>query len=70
MSPYSQNWFFGTHYYPYTMSPQSYYVRHVFYPWDASLASLLIYLALALPCAILSARVGLSWGNWMRRVQR
>jgi len=70
MSPYSQNWFFGTHYYPYTMSPQSYYVRHVFYPWDAGAASLLIYLALGLPCAILSARAGLSWGDWMRKVQR
>jgi hypothetical protein len=70
LTPYSRNWVFATHEFPYFISSTSAAVRNEFFPWDASRAALLRGLLLALPLATLSARLGLAWGGWMRRVQR
>jgi len=70
LSPYSRNWIFATHEFPYFLSSTSAAVRNVFYRWDADGAALLRGLALALPLATISARIGLLWGGWMSKVQR
>jgi hypothetical protein len=70
MSPYSQNAIFGTHYYGYNLSKDSYTYRRAYYPWDASTWDLWRGLAWALVFAVASSRVGLWWGRWMRSVQR
>jgi hypothetical protein len=51
--------------------PDTWYkVRREFYPWDATDGAMRARFVVALLLAVLSSRVGLAWGNWMRRVQR
>jgi hypothetical protein len=70
LSPWSRNWFFATHEFPYFISSASSAVRHQFFQWDASVGALLRGLLLAVPIAAVSARLGLLWGGWMSRVRR
>jgi hypothetical protein len=70
MSPASRNAFFGTGYFGYYVGPQSFSARSAFYPWDKSAFEFWSYMGLAVVFAILSTRVGLAWGDWMKRVRR
>ena len=69
MSPASRNWFFGTGYVPYYLPPNSLLALHQFLPddppryfWEDMSAALLF--------SFLAARASLSWGDWMRKIQR
>ena len=66
----SMNWFFHTSNYYYALPPTSYAVRREFVPWDATTASFVRGLAIAVALAMASSRLGLWWGEWMRRVRR
>ncbi|GAB3917992.1 hypothetical protein [Larkinella terrae] len=69
-SPNARNWFFLSDSMSYSDDPTSPY-HHTFHPyWLQSTAGFLKGIGVAILCAILSARVGLLWGNWMKRVQR
>ncbi|WP_234735778.1 hypothetical protein [Tellurirhabdus bombi] len=69
-SPYARNWFFFADALPYDNNPASKY-RYHFHPyWLESTASFLQGIGIALVSAFLSARIGLAWGSWMKRVQR
>ena len=69
-SPHSRNWFFGTHYYYFGNDPNWEY-RFKYAPWQLqSTADFWIGMAYALGFGILSARVGLVWGKWMKKIQR
>lgn len=70
MSPASRNAFFGTGYMGYYVGPQSFTARGAFYPWDHSALEFWAYIGLAVVFAVLSTRVGLAWGDWMKRVRR
>lgn len=70
MTPYAQNWFFAADNFGYSTSPNSYTFRRLFYPRDATEASVRVGLGIAALLAVVSARVGLWWGNWMLRVRR
>lgn len=67
MSPASRNWIFGTHYFGYYVHPQSYTFRNLFVPTEPAFGQ---GMAIAFGIAILSARAGLGWGDWMRRIRR
>jgi hypothetical protein len=69
LSPASRNWVFGTHYFGYNARPNSNVVRNVFAPREGTVP-LVVNLALAALLAVLTSRLGLAWGEWMRRVQR
>ncbi len=69
MSDYADNWIFASGAIPYYARPDWTY-RRDFYPWDASTFALVKGLVIALVLTFFSARLGLWWGNWMRRVQR
>jgi hypothetical protein len=69
MTPAARNWFFGAKYFGYYALPTSAYVRNLFFRAEAG-ADLWQELALTLATAILSARLGLAAGDWMRRIQR
>jgi hypothetical protein len=69
MSPWARNWFFGTHHFGYYERPASYYMQHRFYPTEP-LPQFLKEMAIALAVATLLTRVGLAWGDWMRRIRR
>jgi hypothetical protein len=70
MSPLSRNWVFATDQFGYYVSPDWYNFRHIFYPWDASRSALVVGLLTAIPLGVVSARIALWWGNWMRSVKR
>ena len=70
MSPASHNWFFGTHYFPYFEPPTSFAVLGRFVHMDKTVRAFWLGMTEALVFAILSVRLGLACGNWLRRIRR
>ncbi len=70
MSPGARNWFFGTHYFDYNVRPTSYYYRYLFLPVEKTAREFWTEMGGALFAAVVTTRLGLAWGNWMRRIQR
>ncbi len=69
MSPWSRNWFFGSHYMPYYASPNGFYARFIFFPAEPP-GTFLWMMGSGLVFSILAARFSLGWGDWMRRIRR
>jgi hypothetical protein len=69
LSPASRNWVFGTHYFGYNTRSTSNVMRNVFAAREGTLA-FVVNLVLAFLLAVLTSRLGLSWGGWMRRIRR
>ena len=69
MSPLARNWFFGANYFGYYARPESYYVRHLFYPLERG-ADFWQECASMLVTATLTTRLGLAAGSWMRLIRR
>jgi hypothetical protein len=70
MSPASRNWFFGTSYFPYFEPPTASAVLGRFVRTDKTAVDFWLGMAEALALAILSTRLGLLCGNWLRRIRR
>jgi hypothetical protein len=68
LSPWARNWFFGSHYVDYMTPPASPIARFVFLDMDRG--DFWTNLTLALLSAILLTRLGMAWGESMRRVRR
>ena len=69
-SPYARNGFFLSYSLPYNSPPDRPY-RYEFAPWNLqSAGNFAIGFGKALVYATISARIGLFWGNWMKRVVR
>ena len=69
-SPYARNWFFLSESWSYGNDPNWEY-RYAFHPrWIESAPVFLKGMGMAIVYAFVSARIGLLWGNWMKRVQR
>jgi hypothetical protein len=69
MSPAARNWFFGAKYFGYFSPPNAAYLRYQFFAAESGV-NLWQELGLTVATAILSIRLGLATGDWMRRVQR
>ena len=70
MSSWARNWFFGAHYLAYFVRPGSHVVSNQFYPGEASRLRFWLMMAAALGAAVLSSRIGLACGGWLRKVRR
>ena len=70
ISPASANWFFGTKYFAYFARPNGFDVRHLFFPVERTSREFWLVMAEALALAILSSRLGMGWGDWVRKVRR
>ena len=70
MSPASRNWIFGTAYFPYFEPAGILYDPYKFAVVEKTPGTFLLVLAVALIVAVLTSRLGLGWGDWMRRVRR
>ncbi|WP_266363769.1 hypothetical protein [Tellurirhabdus rosea] len=69
-SPYARNGFFLSDAWAYDNDPNWPY-RYKFHPyWGDTVAQFWQGIGIALIAAMVSARIGLLWGNWMKRVQR
>lgn len=71
MSPASRNWIFGTAYLPYyILGSGSGYNPYQFAVLEKTTGAFVLTMAAALAAAILTTRLGLAWGDWMRRIRR
>jgi hypothetical protein len=70
VSPLAENRIFGTGYYSYRLRPSDYHRHHEFYAWEKTRTEFWLGMVLAFVAAILTTRVGLALGDWMRRVRR
>jgi hypothetical protein len=66
----ARNPIFGSAYFDYLTGPTSYQRRYLFWTLEPTPAAFCSQMGLALLCAIITTRLGLAAGNWMRRVQR
>jgi hypothetical protein len=70
MTPAAHNWFFGSQYVGYFQGMDDPEVRNVFVPFEATRGEFWITMAWALVAAIVSVRIGITWGNWLRQARR
>ena len=70
MSPAARNRVFGTIYFDYLTPPNSLYATYKFWHIENSRGEVVIGLAMALGFAIVSAGIGILFGNWMQRIRR
>jgi hypothetical protein len=68
LSPAARNWFFGGHYFDYGTRPGGPFANFKFFDLDKG--EFWTNLALALFFAILTTRLGIAWGDSLRRVRR
>ena len=69
-SPLARNWFFGMDYFDYATRPNSFQIRHIFFPMEKTAAQFWTELAIGLVSAIITTRGGMALGNWLREVRR
>jgi hypothetical protein len=69
MSPAARNWIFGSHYLAYFDPAGFLYDRYKFQTTEKT-GVFLTLMAIALVVSVLTTRLGLGWGEWMRRVRR
>jgi hypothetical protein len=70
MSPASRNWVFSTANYPYFIGSDSPWVQNIFVPTESTPTRFAVRMVAALVMAILTTRLGFSWGDWMSRIRR
>ncbi len=72
MSDGAKNWFFGSNHFGFSVHPNSYQRRGLFAIRDAevTMAGFGLVMGQAALVSVLTSRVGLGFGNWMRTVQR
>ncbi|MGK7394607.1 MAG: hypothetical protein ACNS62_08535 [Candidatus Cyclobacteriaceae bacterium M3_2C_046] len=70
MSSHARNWFFGQESWYYGSNPD-YEYRYAFQPWKVSSDWTLVGgLLIAMTIAVFTSRLGLQWGNWMKKLRR
>jgi len=70
MTPAARNWFFGMNYFAYFDPANFLYDPYKFSPTEKTLARFWLVMASALLISIVTSRIGLAWGDWMRRIRR
>jgi hypothetical protein len=70
ISPAAGNWIFGTLHHPYMVPPDWPGVKGAFLPFETTLFQFWRNMAWAIVAAIVCTRLGITFGDWMRKVQR
>jgi hypothetical membrane protein len=70
MTPAAHNWVFVSGYFPFFVPTTTDWVRNVFTQVEPSARQFWTRIAWTLVLAMLMARAGFSWGDWMRKIQR
>jgi hypothetical protein len=70
MSRLARNRVFGTQYFFYGMPSIAFIVRNEFFRFETTALQFWRNLGLAFALAILSTRIGITWGHWLHRVRR
>jgi len=70
MSPWARNWIFGSHYQMYMVNPNGPGARFEFVTFDVATGEFVRGMAIAAVTAMLTSRIGLAIGGWLRGIQR
>jgi hypothetical protein len=70
VSPASRNWVFGTAYFPYMSPAGVLYDPYKFNVKENTPGAFLLTMAIAFAVSLVTTRLGLGWGSWMRKVRR
>jgi hypothetical protein len=70
MKPAARTWLFGMNYFGYFMRPSEYHLAWEFAPYEKTPPEFWIGMGIALLATIISARIGIFWGDWMSKVKR
>ena len=70
MTPAARNWVFGMNYFAYFDPANSLYDPYKFEPTEQTRAGFWMVMGLALVTSVITTRMGLAWGDWMRRLRR
>jgi hypothetical protein len=70
VTPAARNWVFGMNYFGYNVAPSDYHLAWEFHAYEKTRLEFWTGMVIALVVTALSVRIGLLWGDWMRRVHR
>jgi hypothetical protein len=70
MSPYARNWIFAMNEFGYNAPPSQYQLAWTLRAYETTRAEFWIGMLIALVATVLSARIGMLWGDWMLRIRR
>jgi hypothetical protein len=70
MSPYARNQIFAMNEFGYSAPPSQYQLAWTLRAYETTRAEFWIGMLIALVATILSTRIGMLWGDWMRRIRR
>ncbi len=70
MSPYARNWVFTMNEFGYNVPPSQYHLAWELQSYEKTRVEFWVGMLIALAATILSTRVGMLWGDWMRRIRR
>lgn len=70
MSPHARNWVFTMNQFGYNFPPSMYHLAWEFQSYEATRTQFWIGMLIAVVATGFSARIGMLWGDWMRRIRR
>jgi len=70
MSSYARNWVFAMNEFGYSMPPSQYRLAWTLRRYESTSMEFWVGMVVALVATVLSVRIGMLWGDWMRRIQR
>jgi hypothetical protein len=70
MSPYARNWVFTMNEFSYDTPPSQYHLAWTLRAYEQTRLEFWLGMFIALATTILSTRIGMLWGDWMRSIRR
>jgi hypothetical protein len=70
MSPYARNWVFTMSEFSYDTPPSQYHLAWTLRAYEQTRVEFWLGMLIALATTILSTRIGMLWGDWMRSIRR
>jgi hypothetical protein len=70
MSPHSRNWVFAMNEFGYSVPPSQYHRAWELQAYEKTRVEFWVGILVALVASAISARIGMLWGDWMRRIRR
>jgi len=70
MSPHARNWFFAMNEFTYNTPPSQYHLAWELQAYEKTRIEFWVGMLIAMLATAISTRIGMLWGDWMRRIRR
>ncbi len=70
MSPHARNWVFAMNEFGYKVPPSRYHLAWELQSYEKTRVEFWVGMLIAVVATVLSVRIGMLWGDWMRRIRR